>query len=119
MYQAQKVVSMTAATALLANRLVTYDGNYAGTGTLRYLGVTLKDGASGDTVPVGLPGVGVWPISCSENITAGNVVAFSANGQINVRNSSEKAVGEALATVDSGGLVPVLLYGPQAPALTT
>lgn len=118
MYECSEITSVTAGTALEANRLVTYAGAYCTTASLRYKGVTLKDGASGDAVPVGIPGVGLWPVYVSEAADKGDILEFDDDGKLK-KYSSGKAVGQIYETLGAAGIAPVLLYGPQAPALTT
>lgn len=114
------VSTITAAADLAAHRVVTRDGNYAGTATLIAHGVTMADCKSGDQVAVYLIDSGaIIPVSCSENIAVTDIATFDSNGQIQVRTSSEKAVGQIIKAASAGEDALVQFFGPQAPALTS
>lgn len=78
----------------------------AGAGAICF-GVTKYDQAINGIV--GVKRVGILPVTCSADITAGAEVEVAANGTV-IPLASGKAVGMCLTAVSNGGDAEILLY---------
>lgn len=105
-------LAVTAAAALLAERFVGADGNYA-TAAGNTFGVTNTDGAIGDRVPTDVIGTAI--VTAGGAFDAGDYVQVGANGKAVVQ-AAGIAVAQALqAAAADGDRVEVLLL-QNAPA---
>lgn len=79
-------------------------------------GVAVRDAAEDEILPVALEGV--WPVTCGEDITAGDPITAGAAGVAMIAAADEYAVGVAWDDASNGDDVPVKLSPftvPSAP----
>lgn len=116
-------VTMTLAAAVTAGRLVEMTANrtvqHAGAASLKVVGVALQTGSAvGDKLAVATGGI--WDLTASGAVAAGDQVIAAANGQVSALpaaaaatiadiNNARAIVGTALEAITNGNAGPVVL----------
>jgi Uncharacterized conserved protein (DUF2190) len=107
--------SILAGAALVANRLVKYDGTYCAVSTVRnHAGITQEaQPTTGKPVTVRKPGCNFSDkVETAAAISAGAAVYYDTNGRIGTTSASNTQVGIALtAASGAGSVIEVLFFG--------
>jgi hypothetical protein len=97
-------MAVVAGAALVARRLVKYDGTYCGADAVTdFVGVTQEPRALGEPTPVRFLSAGTAILTASVAITAGALVYKAANGKVGITNTNA-LVGIALEAAAGDGI---------------
>lgn len=98
-------ISVKAGAALVARRLVKFDGNYCGLDANKdWVGVTQEPRAINEYTPCRLTKAGTCVLVASEAIVLGDVVYKAANGKVSKTAAASIRVGIALEAATGDGL---------------